>query len=162
MHSEEDPKPDPSLEALAARLRALPEPAVPANLEARLLAAIASGQPARVSPVTAADSASRRQAWLALASTVLALAMVGMLAVFGWKGRGDNGLVSVADAVPPAEHEFTLGCGRMDGDRPVPARPTHVVSVRLVVVPLAGSGNSARQGFLDNPRGFARLSSRIP
>jgi len=107
MHSEEDPKPDPSLEALAARLRALPEPPVPANLEARLLAAIASGQPARVSPVIAEDSASRRQAWLAVAGTVLALAMVGLLAIFVWQGRGDNGLVSVTDAAPAEQNSIS-------------------------------------------------------
>jgi hypothetical protein len=107
MHSEEDPKPDPSLEALAARLRALPQSAVPANLEVRLLAAIEGGRLARVSPVIADDSASRRQAWLALASTVLALAMVGLLSVFGWQGRGDNGLVSVTDVAPAERNSLS-------------------------------------------------------
>jgi hypothetical protein len=40
MHPEKRPNPDPSLESLEARLRALPQPPIPADLEARLLATI--------------------------------------------------------------------------------------------------------------------------
>lgn len=103
MHSDEEPKPDPSLEALAARLRAMPEPPVPAGLEARLLAAVSASRPVRVSPL-AANASADRQAWFALASTVLALAMVGLLAVLAWRGRGDVGSISVTATSPPADH----------------------------------------------------------
>ena len=52
MHAERRPNPDRSREALEARLRALPPPAVPADLEARLLAAVParrrSGRPWRI------------------------------------------------------------------------------------------------------------------
>jgi hypothetical protein len=40
MHPEKRPNPDRSLESLEARLRALPRPPIPADLEARLLATI--------------------------------------------------------------------------------------------------------------------------
>jgi hypothetical protein len=113
MHSEEEPKPDPSLEALAARLRALPEPSVPAGLEARLLAAVSTARPGLVSPA-AKDSGADRQAWFALASTVLALAIVGLLAVFAWQNRGDNG-VSMTEVAPPVEHNSLSAADELTG-----------------------------------------------
>jgi hypothetical protein len=105
MHSDEDPKPDPSLEAIAARLRALAAPPVPAGLEARLLAAICELRPGRISPVSVADSGNQRQAWLALASSVLALATVEFVAVFAWHGGGDKGFIPVSDTAPLVDHD---------------------------------------------------------
>ncbi len=113
MHSEEELKPDPSLEALAARLRALPEPSVPAGLEARLLAAVSTARQAQVSSVAVKDN-SDGQAWFALVSTVLALAIVGLLAVFAWQGRGDNG-VAVTAAAPPMEHNSVSTADELTG-----------------------------------------------
>jgi hypothetical protein len=97
----DDPKSDPPLEALASRLRSLPEPPVPADLEARLLRAISRATPARVSTEVAPLSAERKQEWFALAATVLALAMVGLLAIFAWRDRGENDAVSVAQTSQP-------------------------------------------------------------
>ena len=45
MHREKRPDPDRSPESLEARLRALPQPPLPADLEARLLAAIPAARP---------------------------------------------------------------------------------------------------------------------
>ena len=105
MQSQESPHPDPSLRAVEARLSALPEPAVPAGLEARLLAAI----PAKVTidPVTSRvatnvrtdvsiDAKVVRQGWVAVASAILALAVVCLLAVFASRGRdGGESLVAI-------------------------------------------------------------------
>jgi hypothetical protein len=92
MHSDEDPKPDPSLEALAARLRALPEPPMPANLEARLLAAVSTLRPAHVTSV-AASAAANRQGWFAVACAVGAIAAACLVAIL-ITGKPDNSLVT--------------------------------------------------------------------
>src|SRR5262245_5230595 len=76
MHSDDDPQPDPSLEALAARLRALPEPPVPAGLEARLLTAI--------TPRISCREVKRpvaRQGWSAVACAVGTVAAVSLFVV---------------------------------------------------------------------------------
>jgi hypothetical protein len=74
MHPERRPNPDRSPEALEARLRALPPPPVPADLEARLLAAIPAKRPS-----------ARR--WAVWAGVVGALAAACLLAVLGWPRR---------------------------------------------------------------------------
>jgi hypothetical protein len=111
MQSQENPHPDQSLRALEARLRALPEPAVPAGLEARLLAAIpnnfandamiraATNVPTDVS----SDFTVERQGWIAVASVILALVTVCLLAVFGSGGRdGGESLVAIHGVSLPA------------------------------------------------------------
>jgi len=77
MHHDRRPNPDRSLEALEARLRALPPPALPAALEARLLAAI----PAEI-PFT-------RRRWVVWVGVVGTLAAACLLAFLAW--RGGNG-----------------------------------------------------------------------
>ena len=71
MHPQKRPGPDRSPEGLEARLRALPPPPVPAELEARLLAAIPA--PRR-----------RRPIW---AGVVGVLAAACLLAALAWRGR---------------------------------------------------------------------------
>jgi hypothetical protein len=87
MHPEELPNLDRSLESLESRLRALPPPAVPAGLEARLLAAIPACLPAP------------RRRWVARVGAA-ALAAAGLLAVLAWLGRDGNNVV----IGPPSSH----------------------------------------------------------
>jgi ferric-dicitrate binding protein FerR (iron transport regulator) len=75
MHPERRPNRDRSPEALEARLRALPQPLVPADLEARLLANIP-----RVLPIP-------RRRWGVWAGAVGALAAACLLAVLAWSAR---------------------------------------------------------------------------
>jgi hypothetical protein len=85
MHPEKRPNPDRSPEALEARLRALPQPAVPADLEARLLAAIPPQKPL---------PRWRSAVWV---SVVGALAAACLLAVLGWQGRGGKAPVPIPE-----------------------------------------------------------------
>ena len=75
MPPEKRPNPDRSLEALEARLRALPQPPIPADLESRLLAAI----PAKRS------IPPRR--WGVRVGAISALAAACLLAVIAWPWR---------------------------------------------------------------------------
>jgi len=114
MQSQESPHPDPSLRALEARLRALPEPAVPAGLEARLLAAVLANVAidpvrSRVATNIPTDFKVARQGWVAVASAILALATVCLLAVFAARGRnGGEGLVAIHDVSLPASQNRSL------------------------------------------------------
>src|SRR5689334_14811444 len=76
MHPERRPSPDRSPDGLEARLRALPPPPIPAELEARLLAAIPAKRPAP------------RRRWPVWAGVVGALAAACLLAVLAWRGHG--------------------------------------------------------------------------
>jgi hypothetical protein len=73
------PNSDRSLESLEARLRALPAPAVPGDLEARLLSAIPVELP-RWEQV----SYSRRRRWIVWAGLAGALAAACLLIVLCW------------------------------------------------------------------------------
>lgn len=75
MQPEQCPNPDRSLESLEERLRALPPPPIPDNLEARLLVAIPASLPMRQ---------RRRTVWLGL---VGALTAACLLVVFALQGR---------------------------------------------------------------------------
>jgi len=90
MHSPENPISGQSPEALEARLRALPDPPVPAGLEARLLAAI----PTTVPPGVPIGVPVARQGWFAVASTIGALAAVCLLAIFAYHEGDDTSVVS--------------------------------------------------------------------
>jgi hypothetical protein len=72
------PNSDRALEALEARLRTLPAPAVPGDLEARLLSAI----PAEM-PTLEQVSGSRRR-WMVWAGLAGALAAACLLIVLSW------------------------------------------------------------------------------
>jgi len=86
MHPERRPNLDRSPEALEARLRALPQPPVPADLEARLLAAIPSRTALPSRPNGSGDPSYRRH-WAVWASVVGALAAACLLAVLAWPRR---------------------------------------------------------------------------
>src|SRR5437868_3399685 len=92
MHPERRPNPDRSAESLEARLRALPRPPVPADLEARLLAAI---------PATMPIPRRRGAVWVG------ALAAACLLIVLIWRGHGGRdpvpnpGTNESARKVPP-------------------------------------------------------------
>ena len=88
MHPEKRPNPDPSLELLEARLRTLPRPPIPADLEARLLAAI----PAKRS------IPPRR--WGVRVGAISALAAACLLAVIAWPWSG--GKYSAPKTIPSA------------------------------------------------------------
>jgi hypothetical protein len=114
MHPARRPKPDRSPEALAARLRALPQPPVPDGLEARLLAAIPAGRPVP------------RRHWAAWVGAVGALAAACLLAVLVWLGR---------DAVNPAPKPGTVEAARQDTPRPPDDRagvPAWLVARRIL------------------------------
>src|SRR5262245_53369290 len=74
MHAEPSPNPDPTSEALAARLRSLPPPPVPDGLESRLLAAI---------PVMRRT----RRRWIVRASLAGGRAATCLLDALAWSGR---------------------------------------------------------------------------
>jgi hypothetical protein len=85
MHPERRPNPDRSPEALEARLRALPQPPVPADLEARLLATI---------PLELPLPPRRWAVWVGAAAAVAAACLLTVLA---WLGRdGKNPVLSPA------------------------------------------------------------------
>jgi hypothetical protein len=92
MHPEKRPNPDRSPEALPARLRALPPPPVPADLEARLLATIP------------AEKAQPQRRWAVWVGVIGALAAACLLAVLAGPGReGHNTVPSppVIASAPP-------------------------------------------------------------
>src|SRR5437879_4932196 len=97
MHSDRRPNADRSPEALEARLRALPQSPVPADLEARLLATIPAERP--IPP--------RR--WAVRVGVVGALAAACLLAVLAWLGRDGKG---------PAPRPPTTESARKDTPRP--------------------------------------------
>jgi hypothetical protein len=72
MHPEKRPNPDRPLEALEAQLRALPQPPIPADLEARLLATI---------PAELSRPQRRWGVWVGVLGT---LAAACVLAVIAW------------------------------------------------------------------------------
>ena len=102
MHSEERPNPDRSLESLETRLRAVPEPTVPANLEARLLAAI---------PVTMPFQPRR---WPVRVGVVGAVAAACLVTILAWPrheelGTGGEGrLISEIPSPAPAVSEKAM------------------------------------------------------
>jgi hypothetical protein len=139
MHPERRPNPDRSPEALAARLRALPQPPIPAGLEARLLAAIppvglvrraGTGQGSRSARGTYWGTMRRR--WAVWAGVIGAVAAACLLAVLGWRGRdGRNpipnpkGNVSVRRGSPQPPDDSARGAWRearrvLDGGEPAP------------------------------------------
>jgi hypothetical protein len=73
MQSDERPNPDPSREALKAKLRALPQPPVPAHLEALLLATVPRAMP----------TPPRR--WAARATMLGVASAVCVMAVLAWR-----------------------------------------------------------------------------
>jgi len=84
MHSERRPNPDRSTESLEIRLRALPQPPVRADLEARLLANIPAAMPIP------------RRSWAGVAGAVGGLAAAGLLAFFTLPGRDGKNRLSNA------------------------------------------------------------------
>ncbi|HEV3167577.1 MAG TPA: hypothetical protein VGZ22_26470 [Isosphaeraceae bacterium] len=79
MYSERRPNPDRSPESLEARLRALAQPPIPADLEARLLATIPAEMPI---------PQRRRAVWVGLAGAAAAACLLTLLA---WpRGDGKN------------------------------------------------------------------------
>ena len=71
MRPEKRPDPDQSLESLEARLRALPQPRVPDDLEARLLATLSARTQVR---------SRRRAVWIGLAGATAAACFFVVLA----------------------------------------------------------------------------------
>jgi hypothetical protein len=115
MQSQDELNSDPSHRAIEARLRALPDPPVPTSLEGRLLAAI----PTQVAMRGPTDRAGARQGWLAVASAVVALAAVGLLAVFSWPHSDEKHVTAVSPAgddlmgvvLSPVDRRILQGAG---------------------------------------------------
>src|SRR5262245_6054869 len=93
MHRERNLNPDRSAESLEARLRALPSPPVPADLEGRLLAAVPAPR-----PVT-------RRRWAVWVGIMGALAAACLLAVLAWLGRDGKTPGSNPATAPAARQE---------------------------------------------------------
>src|SRR5215468_8470847 len=75
MKREQHPNPGRSPDRLETRLRSVPPPRVPADLEARLLATIPT------------SAAVRRQVWLVWAGVVAAIAAAVLVALLVWPIR---------------------------------------------------------------------------
>jgi hypothetical protein len=114
MQHERRPNPDQSPESLEVRLRALPQPPVPASLEARLLAAV---------PTTRPIQPRRRLLWIGV---VAALAAACLLVVLAWPRRHST------DSVPsvPASHSAQQVVPRQAEDS---ARVAQLPQIRRVV-----------------------------
>jgi len=95
MHPEQRPNPARSPEALEAWLRELPPLPVPANLEARLMAAIPAPRPAR----------PRR--WAVWVGVAAALAAACLLVVLAWPRRDSKEPDSPILPTPPSAHQGT-------------------------------------------------------
>jgi hypothetical protein len=99
MQPQKRPNSDRSPEALAARLRALPAPPVPGDLEARLLAAIPAEMPRPL-------RASRPRRWAVWAGAAVAVAAACWLAVLWTRheapGAGRGTIPSVPQPPPLA------------------------------------------------------------
>jgi hypothetical protein len=81
MHADSRPNPDRSSESLEARLRALAQPRVPADLEARLLATIPAEMP------------TPRRRWAVWAGVAASLAAASLVAMLPWPR--DDGVTPV-------------------------------------------------------------------
>jgi|GEM_PF-6478270 len=93
MQPQKRPNSDRSPEALAARLRALPAPPIPGDLEARLLAAIPAEMPrgARV---------SRPRRWAVWAGAAVVLAAACLLVALWAKHEGSGSEQQTVPVVP--------------------------------------------------------------
>jgi hypothetical protein len=83
MHPERRPDPEGSPESLKARLRALPQPPVPVDLEARLLATIPAEMPIP------------QRRWAIWLGVVGPLAAACLLAVLAWLGRDSKNPIPI-------------------------------------------------------------------
>jgi hypothetical protein len=106
------PSSDRSPESLEARLRTLPPPPVPGDLEARLLAAI----PARVSSRVPLSVRAPRRLNLAVWVSASVAAAAVLLAVRLWPGAGERGLAR--DGIPNPRSTASTGqlAQRQPGD----------------------------------------------
>jgi len=98
MHPDRRPNPDRSPEALERSLRALPQPPVPAGLEARLLASIPAAMPV---------SRRRWVVWMGVAGAVAAACLV---AVISWHARNGKSLPEMV-IVQPVPLQAPLDAG---------------------------------------------------
>jgi hypothetical protein len=96
MRPEKRLNPERSPDSLEARLRALSQPPIPADLEARLLATIpAEGPiPKPPSPLSAPEGEGRRGRWAVWAGVVGAMAAACLLAFLAWPRRDGKPPVS--------------------------------------------------------------------
>jgi hypothetical protein len=93
MHPERPPNPDRSLEALEARLRAMPQPGVPAGLEEHLLAAIPFQKPLW---------RWRSAVWMGAAASMAAACLVALVAWLGQRERQPIRVTPKDEIVHPA------------------------------------------------------------
>jgi hypothetical protein len=93
MQPQRRPNSDRSPEALEARLRALPGPPIPSDLEARLLAAIPAEMPH-------CRRVSRRRRWAVWAGAAVALAAACLLAVLWTRHDGGGAKEQIISPVP--------------------------------------------------------------
>ena len=88
MCPERRPNPERSPDSLEARLRALPKPPIPTNLEGRLLATIPAEMPIPQAPRSARGREGRaRGRWAVWAGVVGALAAACLLVFLAWPRR---------------------------------------------------------------------------
>jgi hypothetical protein len=94
MHSNRRPDPNRSPEALEARLRALPQPRIPAALKARLLA---TAPPVKPLP---------RERWAARAVVLAVTSAAGVMIVLNWRPQHEGELLRSPAASEPRRHDI--------------------------------------------------------
>ena len=147
MQSDKRPNPDRSLEALKAQLRALPQPPVPAHLEALLLASVPGAN--RISP--------RR--WAARATLLAVASAVCVMAMLAWRQYlGRNNLITpVQGAACPSNPWTSL---RFHQHRGLAGRPTLVRRGKTSCVHVADRRHRDTAGIIPDSCRPARLSDR--
>jgi hypothetical protein len=109
MQHRKQPDSDGSLESLEARLRALPAPPMPSDLEAKLLLAIPPAMPRG-----AVTSRIRRRAvW---AGAAVGLVAACLLTAFIWRERGDRITGPTPEIIPEKKEAPELVAARVPGD----------------------------------------------
>jgi hypothetical protein len=122
MNSDGHLNPDPSLEALKAQLRALPQPPVPSGLEARLLRCVPSSEPSfdlrntpRLSPPLPPLRKGGKSLpplrkggngrWAVGAAVVVAAAAASVLGMLAWSPRPGHNPPAISQERPAAYQE---------------------------------------------------------
>jgi hypothetical protein len=112
------PNSDRSIESLEARLRALPQPPVPGELEGRILAAIPARPSQNDERPRLGRSASRRWRLTVWAGGSIAAAAACLLAVIFWPEPDNQPTAPILVAVPESTKSPGQGTLRRQSDSP--------------------------------------------
>ena len=118
MQFQRRPNSDRSPESLEARLRALPQPPIPGELEARILAAIPARPSTSDELPRLAHSGSRRWRLTVWAGASVAAAAACILAVRFWPEPGDQHISPIVVADPGSTKSPSHATPRPQSDSP--------------------------------------------